>query len=134
MLPVAVSQFKGCSLWRISWLCHQMFPLLPLCHNFYCPGPLLFWAQRILGSGRPRRIVAVYPPKRGKRRTHLWAAFGGAFELGQPSCSVVTQLAFKYGLRRMQPLNWDTATVSVSITKICGIPPISCLTQNTPVG
>ena len=33
---------------------------------------------------------AVHPPKTGKRRTHLWAAFGGAFGLGQPSRGVVT--------------------------------------------
>ena len=39
-------------------------------------------AQSILGYLRSRRIVAVHPPKRGKRRPHLWAAFGGAFELG----------------------------------------------------
>ena len=29
-------------------------------------------AQRILGYVRPRRIVAVRPPKRWKRRMHLW--------------------------------------------------------------
>ena len=38
--------------------------------------------QRILGYVRPRRVVAVHPPKRGKRKPHLWAAFGGAFRLG----------------------------------------------------
>ena len=46
-------------------------------------------AQNILGYVSSRRIVAVHPPKRGKRRPHLWAAFGGAFELGQPLHGVV---------------------------------------------
>ena len=47
-------------------------------------------AQRILGYVRPRRIAAAPPPKRGKRRQNLWAAFGGAFKLGQTWHSVVT--------------------------------------------
>ena len=46
--------------------------------------------QRILGYGRRLRIIAVHPPKTGKRRPHLWAAFGGALEVGQPLCGVVT--------------------------------------------
>ena len=31
---------------------------------------------------RPRRIVAVHLPKGGKRRPHLWAAFGGDLRIG----------------------------------------------------
>ena len=46
--------------------------------------------QRILGYVRLGRIVVVHPQKRQKRRPHLWAAFGGAFGLGQPLCGVVT--------------------------------------------
>ena len=58
--------------------------------------------QRILESGRPRRIVAVHPPKRGKRRRSL--------RIG----TAVMLLAFKCGLWRMQTLNWDTAKVRLA--------------------
>ena len=47
-------------------------------------------SERILGYLRLRWIVAVYPPKRGKRRPHLRAVFGGDFELGQPLRGIVT--------------------------------------------
>ena len=68
-----------------------------------------FWGvQRILGYVRPRRIVAVHPPKRGKRRPHLWVAFGGAFELGQPSHCDVIGLQMQPQMQ-MQTLNWDIA-------------------------
>ena len=45
--------------------------------------------RKILGYVRPGRIVAVHPPKREKKEC-LWAAFGGALKLGQPSRGVVT--------------------------------------------
>ena len=45
--------------------------------------------ETILGLCDARRIVAVHPPKTGKRRLHLWATFGGAFGLGQPLHGVV---------------------------------------------
>ena len=92
------------SLWSISRLHHQMFyPYVlisaahacesdDLCHVM-SPFSLFLssflGAQRILGYVSPRRIVAVHPPRRGRRKAHLWAAFGGAFELGQPARGVV---------------------------------------------
>ena len=92
------------TLWSISWLRHQMFyscvmisaaqacksddlrhAMLPF--SLFLSFFLSFsGTQRILGYVRPRRIVTVHPPKTGKKRPHLWAASGGAFELGQPLC------------------------------------------------
>ena len=44
---------------------------------------------------RPRRVVVMQPPKTGKSRAHLWGAFGGHFELGQPSPSDVIGLQMR---------------------------------------
>ena len=85
--------------------------VLPLRLDFCHPGPRTWQSasrdaaifflsfsgvQRILGYVRPRRIVAVHPPERRKRRLHL----------EEPSNwdSLLQML-----LWRMQTLNWDTA-------------------------
>ena len=81
----------------------------PRCHHFLSFFLLFSGVKRISGYVRPQKIVAIHPLKRGKRRPHLWAALGGAFGLGQPSCGVVTKMAFKCSLRMMQTLNLDTA-------------------------
>ena len=86
------------SLWSTSWLRHQMFytyitisatqarenddlhrtisPFSPYLSSFS-------GVQRFLVYVRPQRIVALHPPKTGKRGPHLWAVFGGAFGLGR---------------------------------------------------
>ena len=116
------------SLQSISCLCHQKFLHLLLRQDFCRPGPWkliynlrnamstfsLFLSsfsgtQRTLGYGRPQRIVTVHPPKRWKRRPHLWGAIGRACELAQPSHSVVAS--------KDAALNWDTAT-----NKMCPSP------------
>ena len=72
------------SLWSISWLHHQMFyPYVTISAAQACESDNLrhamsqfslflssfSGAQRILGYVRPRRIVAVHPPKTEKRRS-----------------------------------------------------------------
>ena len=114
------------SLWSISWLHHIMsYPNVTISAAQACesddlrhtmPPFSVFLSsfsgkQSILGYVSLRRIAAVEPPKRGERRPHLWAAFGGAFELGQTLLGVVKILAFKCNIWRVQTLNWDTATV-----------------------
>ena len=68
-------------LWSISWLCQQMFcPYITISASksdnlrremspFSLFRSSFSGVQRILGHVRPRRIVAVQPPKRGKRRS-----------------------------------------------------------------
>ena len=123
---LAVSQFRVCIL-RMIWLLWSLEhflavsqDVLPLRHDFFRPGswkwrstprdvvsPVSLFlssfsgAQRIFGYVRPRRIVVVRPPKRGKRRSIC----GTAFRL---LCYVI---CLQMLLRRMQTLNWDTATV-----------------------
>ena len=91
-----VVKWDWSSLWSISWILYYL----------YCPGSQKWRStprnvaiislssfsdmQRILGCVRPRRTVVVHSPKKGKRRMRLWAAFGRAFELGQPLHGVVT--------------------------------------------
>ena len=57
-------------------LLHAMSPFSLFLYSFSDP-------QRVLGYVRPQRIIAVHPPKRGKRSLQ-------AFKLGQPSRCVVT--------------------------------------------
>ena len=105
------------SLWSISWLRHQMFyPYVTISaaqdHDSDDVWLSSFLgAQRILGYVRPRRIVVVHPPKTGKRRPHLWAAFGGAFELRTAFAGHCDVIGLQMHLRRMQTLNWDTANI-----------------------
>ena len=69
--------FPGC-VTRCDNLYHAMSPFSLFLSS-------LSVAQRILGYVRPRRVVAVHPPKRGKRRPHLWVAFwGGATGVRAP--------------------------------------------------
>ena len=60
--------------------------------------------QRILGYVRPWRIVAVHPPKRGKRRS-IWRSLWNGTASAQ-RCDV---FGLQMLLRRMQSLKWDTA-------------------------
>ena len=96
------------SLWSISWLRHHMFyPYVMISaaqarksddlRHAMSPFSLFLW--RILGYVRPRRIVAVHPPKRGKRRS-IWK-----------SLRIGTAFALQMLLWRMQNLNWDTARI-----------------------
>ena len=100
------------SLWRISWLRHQIFyPYVTISaaqahesddlHHAMSPFSLFLssfsCAQRILGYVRPLRIVAVHPPKTGKRRS-IWKSLqtGTDFTL---RCDII---GFQMLLRRMQ--------------------------------
>ena len=93
-----VVKWDSLAFGAFSWLCHQMFyPYITICaaqaRDDLCHAmspfslflPHFSGKQRILGSVRPGRIIAVRPPERGKRRPHLWAAFDGTCELGLPS-------------------------------------------------
>ena len=67
--------------------------------------------QRILGYVRPRRIVAVHPPKTGKRRNIwrsllMWTTF-------MRHCDVIV---LQMLLRRMQTLNWVVSIDQLLLT------------------
>ena len=100
--PSKASQPWRSSLWSISWLResedlrHTMSPFSLFLSSFS-------GAQRILGYVRTRRMVAVHPTKSGKRRS-IWRRL---------RIGTALALAFKFGLRRTQTLNWDTATILV---------------------
>ena len=113
----------------VKWNGHQLF--LPLHYHFFRPGPrnlchamflpFLFVRLKSLGiweavkgsSGASSKKV-----KGGKRRPYLWAAFGEAFILGQPSHGIVAYLAFKCGLRRMQTLNHKKPHALILLKKV----------------
>lgn len=61
---------------------------------------------------------------------HLLAAFEGAFELEQPSSHCYDA----FGLRRMQPLTWETATEFSCSTHRTQRRHISAQGQHKPTG
>ena len=87
------------------------------CHHFLSFYLLLRACKEYLGICLRKDSSCASSKKREKK-----AAFRGAFELGQPSCGVGMYLAFWCGLRRMQPLNWDTASVWTLSEKV-SLPP-----------
>ena len=126
------------SLWSISWLRHQMFyPYVTISaaqaresddlRHVMSPFSLFLssfsGAQRILGYVRPRRIVEVHPPETGSRRS-IWRSprIGTAFAR---RCHVIV---LQMLLRRMQTLNWDTATEGVRKEPDFFVPVTFCLT------
>ena len=107
------------SLQSISWLHHQMFyPKVTISatqahesddlRHEMSPFSLFLSSfsgvQRILGYVRPRRIVAVHPPQRGKRRS-IWRSL----QIGTTVTRRSDVIALYMLLWQMQTLNWDTA-------------------------
>ena len=100
---VAVSQFRGCIFRRTLWrdlrrLCQPFLvpspdvpaiTMMPLSWFLWQSMPFSFFLSSFLPSFKESwdmgGIIAMRPSKTGKRRPHLWAAFEGAFELGQPN-------------------------------------------------
>ena len=85
-----------------------------------------FGVQRILEYVRPRRTVAVHPPKRGKRRS-IWRSLRIRTAFTQ-HCDIV---GLQMVLRRMQILNWDTANVWLKGINICPVDGLSWSPQHS---
>ena len=111
---LAFGAFPGC-ITRCFTLTSRFLPPRPAKVTIYAMSPVSLFhssfsgAQRILGYVRPKRIVAVHPPETGKRRSicrSLWirTAFARRSDI----------IGLQMLLRRMQTLNWDTASVWVS--------------------
>ena len=85
--------------------------VLLLRHDFCCPGPRKWWSTsrdvalfslsffssgcaKNLGICEAAKDSSRASSKKREREEHLWAAFGGAFRLGQPlACDVITSNA-----------------------------------------
>ena len=79
------------------------------CRHFLSFFPSFSGAERILGYVRPRRMVALHPPKRGKRRS-IWRSLQIETAVAR-RCDVIGHLIL---LRRMQTLNWDSKCFNIS--------------------
>ena len=95
------------SLWSISCSHHQMFyPYAILCHPgpwkwrstshdvaIFSPSFFFFGRAKNLGICEATKDRSSVSSKKREKKEPLWAAFGGAFGLEQPSCGVVMSLA-----------------------------------------
>ena len=102
------------SLWSISWLRHQMFyPYVTIsgtqaCESddlspFSCFLSSFSGMQWILGYVKMRRIAAVHPPKKGRRRSICRSLRTGTTFTQR--CDII---GLQTLVRRMQTLNWDS--------------------------
>ena len=89
---LAFGTLPGC-VTRCFTLTSQFLPPRPVKVTIYATWCRHFLSFFLLFRARKESWdMWSHPPKRGKRRPHLWAAFGGAFGLGQPLRGVVTNL------------------------------------------
>ena len=116
--PSRCSMWRS-SLWSISWLRHQMFyPYVTISGTQACesddlsPFPCFLSSfsgmQWILGYVKMRRIAAVHPPKKGRRRSIC-----RSLRIGTTFTQRCDIIGLQTLVRRMQTLNWDRATEGV---------------------
>ena len=105
-------KWDGLVYWGLSFLRHQLVTMQWWGLHFII---VSFWKvacrqhalNRGIGVGLGR-ILPLDPSLLRNGRTRFLAASGGAFEIGQPGRTTVTQSVSKCSLWKMQPLTWET--------------------------